>query len=213
LIDFGSYGITLKHYFSALVQIGTSERMRDQILDATERLLGVWATKKPRWTTSPSKPTLVVEPSTYTSQAKKPWRSPRSTESSTGLLDRLDKLARAELSWEERLRRMLAERVLFRFDSVRGYFTALTKSSVRCVLLIWLVGPSISREKPPFLRACLPAGTPRVSSRSTIPSCVLKCSCWPRTPVAIGPEYPRIGRRAKLKLGLRALRRCSSRVS
>jgi len=83
LIDFGSYGITLKHYFSALVQIGTSERMRDQILDATERLLGRLGYQKTTMDDIAVEATLVVEPSTYTSQAKKPWRSPRSTESST----------------------------------------------------------------------------------------------------------------------------------
>jgi AcrR family transcriptional regulator len=35
---------------------------------------------------------------------------------------RLGEIAATELSWDERLRRMLLERVLFRFDSVRDYY-------------------------------------------------------------------------------------------
>lgn len=41
------------------------------------------------------------------------------------LLERLDQLASAEWTWEERLRRMLEERVLFRFDSVRSYYHSI----------------------------------------------------------------------------------------
>jgi AcrR family transcriptional regulator len=38
------------------------------------------------------------------------------------LLVRLKQHAAAEAPWDERLRRMLLERVMFRFDSVRGYY-------------------------------------------------------------------------------------------
>lgn len=41
------------------------------------------------------------------------------------LLVRLQAHAAADASWEERLRRMLLERVMFRFDSVRGYFHSI----------------------------------------------------------------------------------------
>jgi len=41
------------------------------------------------------------------------------------LIVRLRQHANADAPWDERLRRMLLERVLFRFDSVRGYFHSI----------------------------------------------------------------------------------------
>jgi AcrR family transcriptional regulator len=41
------------------------------------------------------------------------------------LLVRLREHAKTDAPWDERLRRMLLERVLFRFDSVRGYFHSI----------------------------------------------------------------------------------------
>jgi AcrR family transcriptional regulator len=41
------------------------------------------------------------------------------------LLVRLREHASADAPWDERLRRMLLERVLFRFDSVRGYYHSI----------------------------------------------------------------------------------------
>jgi AcrR family transcriptional regulator len=41
------------------------------------------------------------------------------------LIVRLQEHAKADAAWDERLRRMLLERVLFRFDAVRGYFHSI----------------------------------------------------------------------------------------
>lgn len=99
--------------------------MRDRILDATERLLGRLGYQK----TTMDDIALEAEigrRTIYLHFAGKEAVALATIDRIVDrLLERLDKLARSESSWEERLRRMLAERVLFRFDAVRGYFHSI----------------------------------------------------------------------------------------
>jgi AcrR family transcriptional regulator len=99
--------------------------MRDRILDATERLLGRLGYQK---TTMDD---IAIEADIGRRTIYLHFAGKEAVALATidrivdRLLDRLAKIAGAELSWEARLRRMLAERVLFRFDSVREYFHSI----------------------------------------------------------------------------------------
>ena len=99
--------------------------MRDRILDATERLLGRLGYQKTTMDDIAAE-AEVGRRSIYLHFAGKEAVALATIDRIVDrLLERLDHLAGAELTWEERLRRMLAERVLFRFDSVRGYFHSI----------------------------------------------------------------------------------------
>ena len=106
--------------------------MRDQILDGTERLLGRLGYQK---TTMDD---IALEAGVGRRSIYIHFDSKEAVALGTidriveRLLERLESLAHADLTNAERLRGMLAERVLFRFDSVRGYSTASTRSSDRC---------------------------------------------------------------------------------
>src|SRR4051794_17338633 len=96
--------------------------MRDRILDATESLLGRLGYQKTTMDDIAAEAD-VGRRSIYLHFAGKEAVALATIDRIVDrLLERLEQLAAAELSWQERLRRMLAARVLFRFDSVRGYF-------------------------------------------------------------------------------------------
>src|SRR5262249_13359880 len=99
--------------------------MREQILDGTERLLGRLGYQK---TTMDD---IALEAGVSRRSIYIHFDSKESVALGTidrivdRLLERLEALSHADLTNPERVRRMLAERVLFRFDSVRGYFHSI----------------------------------------------------------------------------------------
>jgi AcrR family transcriptional regulator len=99
--------------------------MRDRVLDATERLLGRLGFQK---TTMDD---IALEAGVGRRTIYLHFSGKEAVALATidrivdRLLERLGTLAEAEISWEERLRGMLAERVLFRFDSVQSYFHSI----------------------------------------------------------------------------------------
>jgi AcrR family transcriptional regulator len=98
------------------------EAMRDRILDAAERLLGRLGYQKTTMDDIAAE-AGVGRRTIYLHFVGK-------EEVALGTIDRIVErlaarlrgLAAAGLPWDERVRRMLLERVMFRFDSVRGYF-------------------------------------------------------------------------------------------
>jgi AcrR family transcriptional regulator len=99
--------------------------MRDRILDATERLLGRLGYQKTTMDDI-AQEAEVARRSIYlhfdSKEAVALGTIDRIVER---LLERLETLAKADLPNAERIRRMLAERVLFRFDSVGSYFHSI----------------------------------------------------------------------------------------
>ena len=99
--------------------------MRDQILDATERLLGRLGYQKTTMDDI-AQEAGVGRRSIYlhfdSKEAVALGTIDRIVER---LLERLETLANSTEPATERIKRMLAERVLFRFDSVRGYFHSI----------------------------------------------------------------------------------------
>jgi AcrR family transcriptional regulator len=99
--------------------------MREQILDGTERLLGRLGYQK---TTMDD---IALEAGVGRRSIYLHFDSKEAVALGTidrivsRLLERLENLAAAEESASARIRSMLAERVLFRFDSVRGYFHSI----------------------------------------------------------------------------------------
>lgn len=99
--------------------------MRDRILDATEQLLGRLGYQK---TTIED---IAVEAGISRRTIYLHFSSKEEVALGTidrivdRLIERLEAIAGEEISWESKLRNMLLERVLFRFDSVRGYFHSI----------------------------------------------------------------------------------------
>ncbi|CAN5598918.1 hypothetical protein BH10PLA2_BH10PLA2_40340 [soil metagenome] len=99
--------------------------MRDRILDATERLLGRLGYQK---TTMDD---IAMEAEVGRRSIYLHFDSKEAVALGTidrivdRLLARLENLAKAELTTSEQISRMLVDRVLFRFDSVGGYFHSI----------------------------------------------------------------------------------------
>jgi AcrR family transcriptional regulator len=98
------------------------ESMRDRILDATERLLGRLGYQK----TTMDDIAHEAEIGRRTIYLHFPSKEEVALATIDRIVERLQErlrgLAESNFPWDEKLRRMLQERVLFRFDSVRGYF-------------------------------------------------------------------------------------------
>ena len=99
--------------------------MRDRILDSAERLMGRLGYQKMTMDDI-AREAGIGRRTIY-------LHFPSKEETALATIDRivdrlksrLGKLAASDLSWEERLRGMLLERVLFRFDSVRDYYHSI----------------------------------------------------------------------------------------
>jgi AcrR family transcriptional regulator len=99
-----------------------SEGMRDRILDATERLLGRLGYQKTTMDDIAHEAGIGRRTIYLHFPSKEEVALATIDRIVERLLYRLRALAESDQPWDERLRRMLLERVLFRFDSVQSYF-------------------------------------------------------------------------------------------
>jgi AcrR family transcriptional regulator len=99
-----------------------SEATRDQILDAAGRLLGRLGYQKMTMDDIALEAGIGRRTIYLHFPSKEEVALARIDRIVDRLKLRLGQIQTMDLSWEERLRRMLLERVLFRFDSVRGYY-------------------------------------------------------------------------------------------
>jgi AcrR family transcriptional regulator len=96
--------------------------MRDRILDSAERLLGRLGYQK-MTVDDIAREAGVGRRTIYLHFSSKEETALATIDRIVERLkSRLEGLAASDLPWDERLRRMLLERVLFRFDSVRDYY-------------------------------------------------------------------------------------------
>ena len=98
---------------------------RDRILDAAERLMGRLGYQKMTMDDIAPRRGSAGGRSTCTSPARKQMALATIDRIVDRLKSRLGELAASDLPWDERLRRMLLVRVLFRFDSVRDYYHSI----------------------------------------------------------------------------------------
>jgi AcrR family transcriptional regulator len=99
--------------------------MRDRILDATERLISRLGYEKMTLNDIASEAGIGRRTIYLHFPSKEEIALATIDRIVERLKERLRELAASELPWEERVRRMLLERVLFRFDSVREYFHSI----------------------------------------------------------------------------------------
>ena len=99
--------------------------MREQILDATERLLGRLGYQKTTMDDIAQEAGVARRSIYLHFDSKEAVALGTIDRIVDRLLERLEKLATTEQLAPCRIRDMLAERVLFRFDSVRGYFHSI----------------------------------------------------------------------------------------
>jgi AcrR family transcriptional regulator len=99
--------------------------MRDRILDATERLMSRLGYQKMTLNDIASEARIGRRTIYLHFPSKEEIALATIDRIVERLKERLRELAASKLPWEERVRRMLLERVLFRFDSVRDYFHSI----------------------------------------------------------------------------------------
>ena len=99
--------------------------MRDRILDATERLMSRLGYQKMTLNDIAAEAGIGRRTIYLHFPSKEEIALATIDRIVERLKDRLKKLAEADLPWEEKVRRMLLERVLFRFDSVRDYYQSI----------------------------------------------------------------------------------------
>jgi AcrR family transcriptional regulator len=110
---------------AASVPTREAAAMRDKILDATERLMARLGYEKMTMDDI-AREAAIGRRTIY-------LYFPSKEETALGTIDRivervkqrLGELASASLPWDERLRRMVLTRVMFRFDSVRSYYHSI----------------------------------------------------------------------------------------
>ena len=99
--------------------------MRDRILDATERLMSRLGYQKMTLNDIASEAGIGRRTIYLHFPSKEEIALATIDRIVERLKQRLHALAAADLPWDERVRRMLLERVLFRFDSVRDYYHSI----------------------------------------------------------------------------------------
>jgi AcrR family transcriptional regulator len=99
--------------------------MRDRILDATERLMARLGYQKMTLNDIASEAAVGRRTIYLHFPSKEETALATIDRIVERLKERLQTLAVADLPWDERVRRMLLERVLFRFDSVRDYYHSI----------------------------------------------------------------------------------------
>jgi AcrR family transcriptional regulator len=99
--------------------------MRDRILDAAERLLGRLGYQKMTIDDIAAEAKIGRRTIYLSFSSKEELALATIDRIVERLLERLNRHAAAPVPWQERLRRMLVERVLFRFDSVREYYHSI----------------------------------------------------------------------------------------
>jgi AcrR family transcriptional regulator len=102
-----------------------SETMRDRILDATERLLGRLGYQKMTMEDIAREAGIGKRTIYLHFPSKEEVALSKIDRTVDRLADRLRAIATSREAPAERVRRMLAERVLYRFDSVRDYFHSI----------------------------------------------------------------------------------------
>lgn len=99
--------------------------MRDRILDAAEQLLGRLGYQKMTMDDIAAEAQIGRRTIYLHFSGKEEVALATIDRIVERLIVRLREHAEADAPWDERLRRMLMERVLFRFDAVRGYFHSI----------------------------------------------------------------------------------------
>jgi AcrR family transcriptional regulator len=102
-----------------------SETTRDQILDAAERLLGRLGYQKMTMDDIAREAAIGRRTIYLHFSSKEEIALAKIDRTIDRLKARLRQIRTADAPWEERLRQMLRERVLFRFDSVREYYHSI----------------------------------------------------------------------------------------
>ncbi len=101
------------------------EGTRDQILDAAERLMGRLGYQKMTMDDIAREAGIGRRTIYLHFPSKEEVALARIDRVVDRLKTRLKEIMASDISWDERLRRMLLERVLFRFDSVRDYYHSI----------------------------------------------------------------------------------------
>ena len=99
--------------------------MRERILDATEQLLGRLGYQKTTMDDIAAEAHVGRRTIYLHFSTKEDVALATIDRIVERLVERLGRIAVSNLEWDERLRQMLIERVMFRFDSVRGYFHSI----------------------------------------------------------------------------------------
>ncbi len=101
------------------------EATRDQILDSAERLMGRLGYQKMTMDDIAREAGIGRRTIYLHFPSKEEVALAKIDRTVDRLKSRLSQIQAAHVSWSERLRRMLLERVLFRFDSVRDYYHSI----------------------------------------------------------------------------------------